>query len=317
MQTNAVQVKNVKVTSLAPKVKDPDVAALLPTVLVPERTEMEIHGVNTAIANGLRRVITSESPAWRLNFDHASFHTNDPFILVDYIRKRINNIPIKQDTSAKLTFRLNVLNNTDVNMRVKTGLMEPAGKAKPVFNETFDVCMLGPGKYITIDNIYLQRGYGYMHGGYNMACNVAAVPLDQTPLDTATGVGVPSGLSDPRVHRLAFTTNGTISNGEIMKIACDEIATRLDNVIKSIPNVYNADDTYHLVLKKETHTIGNILMKSIVEEYPDVPAVTYTTDELAKTTTISIRTTDDIETMLIDVCKKNIKIVNTIKAHFK
>ncbi len=317
MQSNSVQVKNIKVVSKAPKVKDPEVAALLPTVLMPERISMEIHGVNVAIAHGLHRVIQSESPAWRLNFDHASFQTNDPFILVDFIRKRINNIPIRQDVTSKTTFRLNVLNNTEVNMRVKTALVESTSKGKPAFNETHDVCMLGAGKFITIDNIYAQRGYGYMHGGYNVACNVVSLPIDQIPLDTATGEGVTSSLSDPRVHRVAFTTNGNISHVDVVRNACDEIISRLDGATKAIPNVYNADDTYHLVLKNETHTIGNIIMKGVVEEYPDVPAVTYSTDYLAKTIMVSIRTTDDIETMLNDVCKKNIKTVNAIKAHFK
>lgn len=201
-------------------------------------------------------------------------------------------------------------------MRVKSRDIESTSKGKLPFNETFDLAMLNQGRYLSIDKIYVQRGYGYTHGGFTVASGVACVPLDQQPYDVNTMEGVQAGVSDPRVHRLSFTLNGTIAHGELMRSACDEIIRRLDYTSKAVTSVYHSDDTYHLVLPNETHTIGNILVKGLCEQYPDVPAATYSSDPLAKTITVSLRTTDDIETMIVDVCKNNMKTIGVIRAHF-
>lgn len=310
-------VKNIKVVSLAPEVKDPEIKKLLPTVVYPEDVSMELHDVNVAVANGLRRVVLSEIPVYALTFDYGDFRTNNPHTLNDYTRDRIKNIPVMQNVNPKSIFRLNVMNTNEAPMRVKSHEIEMVGKGKLPFNETFDLAMLNPGRFLSIDKIYIQRGYGYTHGGFAVASGVTCIPIDQQPYDVNTLEGVQSGVSDPRVHRLAFTLNGTISHGEVMRLACDEMIRRLDYASKAVTSVYNSEDTYHLVLPNETHTIGNILVKGICEQYPDVPAVTYSSDPLAKTITLSLRTQDDIETLIVDVCKHNMKTIGDIKSYFK
>lgn len=307
------RVKNFKVDTVGPKTSDKLVAALLPTVNVPVRCSMELHGVNVAIANGLRRVLMSELPAMRMTFAHDSFHTNDPFMKVDYIRDRIYNIPVRQD-NPNATWKLHKVNDTAMGMRIKT--RDLIG-TKGLFNETFDVALIGSNRFITIDKIYLQKGYGYNHAGHSLAFAVSSVPLDQTPYDQHTGEGVRSSVSDPRVHRLAFTTNGTMDPKKIVLLACSELVTRLNAVIKAIPSINHANDTYHLVLNNESDTVGNILVKGLVETYPDITAATYSMDDIVRSITVSVRTDDDLESMLIDVCKKNIKVVESIATHFR
>jgi DNA-directed RNA polymerase subunit L len=307
-------VKNLTVEDLSPDVKDPEAVKLLPTTIRPQRVVLELHDVNVAISNGIRRVLLSEYPTYYMTFDNADFRTNNPHTLNDYTRDRIKCIPILQSTNPKTVFKLNVLNNTDIPMRVKSGNIEGLVKMKLPFNETFDIAMLDPGKFLTIDKITIARTTGDQ--GPAVVANCASVALDQTPIDLNTGEGTPSSLSDPRVFRLSFVLNGTVDHKTLLTTACDEIIRRLETVIKSIPNIHNSEDIYYLVLPNETHTIGNIIVKGICEQYPDIPAATYTQNTIARTCTVNIRTNEDIETILVDVCKRNIKVLEELRRQF-
>jgi len=310
-------VREVKLESLYPKVKDADAAALLPTVVKPQHASFVVSGCNVAIANGIRRVMLSELPVYGLTFDYGSYRTNMLFMLNDYVRTRIRCIPIMQNIDEKATFRLNVMNTTESPLRVKSrDIIPDHGKRLP-FNETFDIAMLDPGKHMAIDRIYVERMTTSAFGGYNVAVNVACTTVDQTPVDLETGEGIPSALSDPREHRITATLQGTMTLTELMHATCDVLIERLDRVIKAIPNVYNTSNVYFLVLPNETHTIGNIIVKGVCDAYPSVPLATYSADHMAKTITISIKTTDDIETVLIDVSKRAIKTLTEVRSQFK
>lgn len=310
-------VRDITTKSLAPKVDNPDAAALLPSVVHPESASFVLSGCNVAIANGLRRVMLSELPVYGLTFDYTSYRSNMPFMLNDYVKTRIRCIPIMQNVDPKTTFRLNVMNTTELPLRVKSGDIVPSHGKKLPFNETFDVAIIDPGKYLTIDNIYIEHTTTATFGGHNVAVNVACVAMDQTPADLETGAGVPSAVSDPREHRIICTLQGTLSLSELVRKSCDVLAERLEQVVKAIPNVYNTSNVYFLVLPNETHTIGNIIVKGICEAYPTVPLATYSYDTMAKTITISIKIEDDIETILIDVAKRAVKVIQDIKSQFK
>jgi DNA-directed RNA polymerase subunit L len=103
----------------------------------------------------------------------------------------------------------------------------------------------------------------------------------------------------------------------VMRLACDEIAQRLERTVKAIPTIHSNEDIYYLVLKGESFTVGNIVVKGICEQYPDIKAITPQYDPLTKTMTLAIRTDQDVETILLDVCKKNVKVINEIKSHFE
>lgn len=308
MAKNTVSVKNLKTVSLKPKVSDPEAARLLPTRYFPVEVSLELHGVNLAIANGIRRVLCSEYPTLVMNFAVGDFSTNNPSSLVDYVRDRIRNIPVDQSVNPSTVFRLNVLNETTEDIRVKSRSIE-SGKTTP-FNETFDIAMLSPGKFINIQKIYLEQTRGW--GGGVIACNCVSTSLDETPIDLNTGKGTPSSLSDPHVHRLSFVLNGTVDYKTAIRVTCDEIISRLNAVIKLIPSVTSSGDMYYMTFK-ETDTIGNILLKGICEAYPEIPFATYNADPLAKTVTLKIKTNDDIEPILIDVCKRGISVLDRIK----
>lgn len=307
-------VKNLVIEDLSPVVKDPEAAKLLPKNIYPQKISFELHDVNVAVANGIRRVLLSEYPTLSLIFEDEDFRTNNPHTLNDYTRDRIKCIPLMQSINTKTVFKLNVLNNTETPMRVKSRDIESTTKAKLPFNETFDIAMLNPGRFLTIDKITVRKTVG--EGGPAVAANVASVAMDQIPVDLNTGEGTPSGISDPRVWRISFVLNGTTDHKTALTIVCDEIIHRLETVTKSIPNIYNSQDIYYLVLPHETHTVGNLLMKGICEQYPDIMAVTYTHDALSRTCTVAIRTSEDIETILVDVCKRNIKVLEELRKQF-
>jgi len=304
--------KNVKVENLAPKIQDRELARLMPTVLQPYRFTFELHGVNVAIANAIRRVILSELPAVRLMFDAKNFKTTDPFQLVDYIRDtRIGMIPIRQDIDPKTVYRLAVVNDSETPMMVKSGMLECIrGDKRAAFNETFDICRLAAKSSIVIDDITVVRGYGYQNSGFSVAFNAMSIPLDVQMFDEEKSSGVSSSVSDPRNFRLGFTCNGVMDPKDIVKVAVNEIIARLERISKSIQDVQSAGDLYTLTVSDETDTTGNIIIKFIADERPDVTA-TYSVSPLAKSLTLKIRTSDDIATVLSQACKSGIKMLRT------
>ena len=84
--TERPSVRDVTVESIAPEVQDREVSALLPTVVKPSKASFVLGGVNVAIANGLRRVMSMELPVYGLTFDYSSFKTNSPFMLNYFLK---------------------------------------------------------------------------------------------------------------------------------------------------------------------------------------------------------------------------------------
>jgi DNA-directed RNA polymerase subunit L len=307
-----VVVKNFKVVDLAPKIPDPKIAALLPNTLTPQHAEFELHGVHIGIANGLRRCIMSEIPIKAMNFDFADFTTNDPFILNDFISGRIRNIPIKQNVSEKATFSLDVQNQTEEIIYVKSGQI----KGNLPFNETFTVTALEPNKFIKISKIYIETGYPYNYGGFVGATNVVCVPLDQIPYNNYTGEGVRSAISNPVNHKIAFNTNGTISPKDIIVSACGELTRRLNLALGELPNITVENNTYLFILHAENDTLGNMLMKTLVDMFPDLPTVTYTVDHINRNLTMKLISNVEVDGMITTAVKKCIEQLEMIKDSF-
>lgn len=311
------KISNIKVEDISPKIKDPEINKLLPKTLRPQSFQCEIANVDFAMANALRRVIVSEMPARALKCEHANIKTNNDFILNDMLANRIRLIPIDQKTPLGEKFSLDIINNTEHLLEVKSGDMKGA-RGKLPFNETFTLTTLEPTKFLRIDKITVVEGYGYMPGeaGHILAFNVACVALDQTPinlLDPKAPRGISCSMANPKRHSLTFNTNGTMPPKKILSMACDILQQRLRNVIDLIPTIFPSEDTYNLVIAGETDTIGNLLMKTIHELYADITAVTYTIDHMSHRMILKIRSDEEVSVIITEAVKYNIKIIDVLK----
>ncbi len=308
-----ISVKNFEVTTSIWNVTDPDIKKLLPTVNIPQSCSVEFHGVNNAVANAFRRAAMSEIPARALKFDTNSLNTNNPFILVDMIQNRIRLMPIRQNAQGK--FALRATNNTGALRDVYSReIVRTEGKSEPIFNETFVICTLEPGQYINIEDIYIDTGYAYQHACYTIAMHSASLVLNEEPYNEFTGKGMSSSMSNENGFIWKFDTNGTISPSAIIHLTCETIVGRLRSVINMLDNISVSNDLYTLVMPNESATIGNLLMRSIMNLYPDVIYCSFIPDSISRKITFKLRTDDDPNVVISNAIKFSIECINDIKA---
>lgn len=327
-----IQVKNIQTVDLSPKIKNQELAKMAPKGFIPKKFSFEILGGNNALCNGLRRTIVSECLVKVMTFDFDNFETDNAFCLNDNILERIMRIPINQDTPLDATFEIDVINKTKNIIDVKSSdiKMTFGGKLKSLpFNPTITLFTLEPNKFLRIKNIKIKSGFGYDYAWFTFAFNAASIPLDikpinynETQIDFDNPVytpetGYPSSVSDPRHHRISFKTNGTCPPEKIADIACENLITRLEYIVNLLPNIISADDIYFLTIVGESHTIGNLLMKTINDLYPKIGAATYFVDPIIRSVTMKIKTSDDIKEVFNAAIKHAIKQIIEIKKAFE
>jgi DNA-directed RNA polymerase subunit L len=295
----------------------------LKTVLKPVACSFEIHGVNVAIANGIRRAILSEVKSCALNFAYDDFETNDPFMrLADFIQNRIQSIPIHQSVDRKLIFKLNVLNGTHSLMTITTADLEVISgnkaDARNLFDQTIPIATLNPNKYMKIDKIFIETGYAYTFAGFGQASGASCITLDQVPYNMYDRTGTSSCVSDPRSHKIMFDTNGTVDPKKYIAAACDEIMNRLDQIRKLLYTLQQIGDVHVLVVNGENDTTGNIIVKTICDIYPEIPACTYKVDHVNKSLTLRVRTQDPSAADVINTSiKHSLDTLTHIRNAFK
>jgi len=299
MSSTTPQVSDWKCKDMTPVLEGEFAIAadLMPSVLQPQSCSFILKNVNVALASGIRRAIVSENPVSQITFNYEDFSTDDPFCdLPDFVETRIRSIPIKQSVKPNATFELNFINNTGMQVIVtsKEIKMTSSGK-EDLFDETIPIVDLAPGRFIKISNIRVATGYGLEHGTFVMTNGVICEPLDVIPYNMYTGEGVSSSLSDPRKHRITFETDGTMEPKKIVKLAISEIILRLKKISGLIYTITPVDNYFKLIIVGENDTTGNIIVKCVLDIYPDIEAITYKVDHKNKRLTLSIRVNDHTE----------------------
>jgi DNA-directed RNA polymerase subunit L len=331
-----IQVKNIQTVDLSPKVKNPELAKTILGSYQPKKFSFEVLGGNNALCNGIRRTVVSECLVKVLSFDFGDFETDNAFCLNDNILERIMRIPIDQDTPLDATFELDIINKQSKNIiDVKAGDIKItfAGKQNPLkklpFNETATLFTLEPNKYTRIKNIKIKTGFGYDRAWFTFAFNAASVPLDIKPinhheasidydkLNYTDETGYSSSVSDPHHHRISFKTNGTCPPERIVHTACENLIARLEYIVMLFPKIISADNIYYLTIVGESHTIGYLLTKTIYDLYPKIGAVTCSSDQIIRSVTIKVKTSDDITEVFKKAIEHAIKQLTEIKKAFE
>lgn len=316
-QGKNAKIANWTVTKMGPTIKDPDVVALLPTTFRGVKVSVELSGVNIGIANAIRRVLSGGIPVICMDFEPNALKTNDEFVLVDLLRRRINLIPIRQDLDPAITFSLHAANTTEALVTIKSSSIEPSKRTPNTFNHSFDIIDLHPTKALTIDKISIIRGYGTEDARHVAVFRTALVPLDQIPFDQFSGEGVPSALSDPRHHRLTFHTNGNIDPKAAVDSACVELLAIVERGRKSIPSLQTRDLLTSISFEGATDTLGNMLLKTAYDIYPSGADFRYNVDELGNKISFELRTSEDPAVVLGAIFSEIRATFEKLRAQFK
>lgn len=295
-------------------VRDEEVAKLMPTTGEhPVHHEAILLGINSAVANGLRRILMSEMPSLALVIDRATWVTNDPFIINDMVIPRIMLLSLTQaNVERGMKFALDVTNESDEPSDVYSRQLKMqhdgarASKEDAPFFDNVVLLTLQPHCSIKFDAV-VEQGIGRDHAAFNNAFTSVAIPLDERPLSHPS-TGFPSvehhlphndsaryvhtsAISDPHDYMLVFDTVGRGSSGEsILARAIDNFIARMDDVRKaqyvqgqekqrggSSAHIslddLDTSELYTIVVPNETDTVGQMFAKSALAVFPNLSFV--------------------------------------------
>ncbi len=329
MESTKVVVKDIIIKDLRPVLIDKSLNHLLPSTLFPQYIEFIVSPVSNAVSNAIRRTVACELLTIAMFAEYESLTTNEPFIIPEMVLRCLRMIPIDQKCPLDATFALKVVNSTGVTRDVKSGeiVITNPGKGSDKlkhlpFNTTFTLFTLQPGKSCVINDIGINAAYGSTAGDgmQVMAVNAAHEPMDQIPINTFEpngGNGIPSRLSNPRVWKLHFNTNGSLPPKEIVVRACDNIIARVQAVQDLLYSIESNGDEYILIVPGQSHTIGNLFMRTISDLFPEIRAVTYSPSNIGVVCTLRVRCDEDINMIYKTTIKHLIGLFGEIKKYFE
>lgn len=267
----------------------------LPTT-IPSDVTFELHNTTTEMANALRRCINSELEVLTMDFDPKDFESDDSFIVLHELRKRITYIPIRQIFGV--TFKINVHNKTDDIIPVYSRSIVESGFKKnenpddkkirmdkqddekkhkeKMFSETFILTYLRPGKRLVIDNIHIVSGVSFkQNAAFSFPGKVAYKCLDipDSSNDDADGISTASSMmTDPTRYMLGVPRQKYIDPVHIVKMALKTLEDKLDRIHRIVKdaseNFYSSDmeinylkDRASFKIFGETYTVGNLLSR--------------------------------------------------------
>lgn len=318
---NKITVSDVEITDLTPKLLNKKYDHLLPK-LKPEHISFVVSPVNNAISNSIRRTIACELEVKAFNVEYADFKTNDVFIIPEMVIKRFKMIPIVQTVPDDAVFELNVTNDTDKVIDIKSSAIKRVGKgtSEVLFDSTYTLFTLNPTTSVKISKITINRNFGFVSGQGMcvMGCHAVSLAQDIEPLNVYEGTGQSSKVSNPLVWKIAFDTNGTMPAKKIVAYACDNLISRLEAVTASMDNITFDSDIYSVTIDGESDTIGNLIMRTACELFPDLDFIIYHVDKFVRSVRIDVRyDTSDIRVLFRSVIKHLIEIYESIKTKFQ
>ncbi len=313
-----VIVSDISIIDKSPKVS-PEIAKLISFNLRPEEVHFEISGVSNAVANGIRRTICGELPLMRMYAEWDDFTTTDRDVVPELVLKRLKMVPINQSIPADSVFELTASNSGEIIRDVKLSEIRILrGPKKLPFNDTATLMTLQPGASVKIKNIRMMTSYGFVNGDgmFTLGIHTTSEAMDQIPINTfEDNGGIRSSESNPRKWNIGFRTNGEMPAKALVALACSNLIARMTSVRMLLHTITQDADMYILVIPGESDTIGNLLMKTSADLYPDV-TITYSTLTIGRECTVRIIYDDDINQVLNDVITHVIDVYTTIREFF-
>lgn len=317
---------------------------------------IEIKGISTAYINAFRRTSIDEMTGYALQVpvDMDWRETTDEFMLPQFIIQRISMIPLKLNIGNelnKITFDLIAENNTTTVMSIYSrDLKLITGKlSEPIFNPTFKICILQPGRKITIRGIYIGSGIGKDNTAFQRVRCGAYKHLDIPQYDHKdthepngkmadfSGYKISSMVANPRHHlytcTLVATNTDTAEIKTLFVEVCNNIKERLRYILSYVESTINnetnsqgidysifqlTEGTYEGILQinGETHTIGELIKRTIYELIPDIINVKYVIilhDDKLK---ISIQYKEHVTGILVKALKYCLSTFDSLQKQF-
>lgn len=243
-----------------------------------ESVLFELHNTTSDMANTIRRFLCDEIYVYSMTLNEYDIKTNDAFILNDYIKKKIESIPIMQDMEKydidKFTINLYFENITTNCMNIYTRDFEILYDNKPYsgddfFSNNINIFSLKPAKKIKITNIKITKGIAKDDANkFLLLSNIKYKILDSEPLykTKLKKTGESSLNSNPSKFLFKLTNHRNIKPKKILNMCFDEIIKRFDVINSDIKNIKESDMSYISELIKLA-SIGKFKLIYLINEY--------------------------------------------------
>ena len=252
---------------------------------VPFDMSFELHNTTTEMANAIRRCINSEIPVLALNFENSDVKTDDSFIIIHELKKRIGLMPIRQISES--VFSLNVKNLSDVIIPVYSSSIRETVKPNTtvkdeMFTGTNILTYLRPGKSLIISKITTKTGICNVDGpcfSFPGKVGFSCIDLEKMEYDELKKNGKINNMSpvssmdyEASSYRLSISRQKHIDPAQIVRLGLKTLSDRTSRLLKlvkqSTGDTYNLDieitnSSDHTLFKifGETYTIGNLICK--------------------------------------------------------
>lgn len=219
-----------------------------------QRLSFELLDSNLAIANGIKRSCKSEISMRYLTVSLTDIFSTDPYVEQNVIRKRIEMIPIPQDTPIGSTYSIRFENKSDTYVDVLSAEIKHRGSTPAKFIQSIPIVSINSYHSFVIENITVSETKSYL----NSRVTAGRIGYDILNHDMEKHS---TNNSNPTHFYLQLETAGNIDPKYIVRAAIDSIIERLNAIDYSLAKTEY--DTYKLFIPNETYTIGNLLARYI------------------------------------------------------
>jgi len=259
--------------------------------------------------------------------------TTDQFMLPHFVNMRIALLPLRTQipTSVvdQLRLRLNVTNTGASPLSVYAGDLEvvEGRMTEPLFNPTTKLAFLQPGKSIVINDISIATGYGFDNAAFIVARRAMfkhldipeytdeEMRLDGGPATDLSGYKISCMRAYPQHHVLKAilpaTTDNPAASRAVFADACSNIKGRLRLISTTIDRHSDAPSARKgiqytevelesglmegiLQIPNETHTIGELLRRTIFDIAPDLASIEYEIVSHENRLVLTVRHTENV-----------------------
>jgi hypothetical protein len=286
-----IQVKNIKITDIPFESNDKNFQRCVEYIksvspdggykqYIPQKSKQklsfELTNANSDLANTIRRFLLDEITVYSMDVKEEDIKTTDKFILTDYLKSRIELIPILQDEDlSDIKISLKMENNTNDTIPVKTKNFTITDKSNKkldtnkYFSDTHTLIQLRSMTSIEIPNIGIVSGVGKEDSGkFLLLSNMSYEILDVKPItqNKYSTDGTSSLTSEPSHFSIGLTNHRNLSVKKTMVTCCDKIIQRLNAIEKELSIVDESTQVYFSDLVN-IETKGDIKIFHFIGEY--------------------------------------------------
>lgn len=281
-----------------------ELAALFPKK-VRYQLRFRLEDANSQLANAIRRCLVDELPTYSLTFNlmhdatgkPADFitdlRTNDKHIFgkCDYLKKRIEGIPIRQNINPdEWKISMEVQNNTGdlIDITAADFKLTHKGKVVPVDDLMYSryiLMRIYPKCYLRISNIRIEQGLGMVNGNSFKKVTDVYYEIEDAPMQKNASGGY-SGKSSMDSNYKNFTMGYSTYRNDVkvydpIKMTCELLVQRLDTIGDEWKKIKDGElsdkiqvtkeGTVNIIhLEGETYTLANLLYYYVYLEMPSI-----------------------------------------------